>query len=147
MASFTIIETIDAEPNVVFDALTDLEKLPERIEGITGIELLTEGRVGVGSQFKETRVMFGKEASETMTVSELERPTRLVFTADSHGCAYVTTHSLRTENDKTVVELTFEGKPHKPIAKLLAFMMKPMMKSCEKASAQDLADLKQSLEA
>lgn len=55
---------IKAPREQVFAAFTDLPNLADKVTAITEIEMLTSGPVGVGTKFKETRIMFGKESSE-----------------------------------------------------------------------------------
>lgn len=56
----------------VFEAFADLTNLANTVKAITQVELLTEGPIGVGTRFKETRVMFGKEASEIMEITQFK---------------------------------------------------------------------------
>ena len=71
MAGITASLRIEAPVSTVFALATDLDGWAGRIKAITRIEKLTPGPVRVGTRFKETRKMFGKEATETM--EQLER--------------------------------------------------------------------------
>ena len=71
---------IAAPPDVVFATMADIARWPEFIGGIERVELLTDGPVRVGTRFRETRTMFGRSASEEMTVAELAPPHRFVLT-------------------------------------------------------------------
>lgn len=148
MASVTVTEHIRAPREQVFAKLIDYENFPDFISAITSVELLTEGEIGVGTRFRETRVMFGKEASEEMEIVEFERPSRLVYTAASHGCRYRSTHELVEKNGGTELSLHFEGKGISFVGKLMSGLMGWMMSSaCRKAIAKDFSDLKRALEA
>ena len=48
----------------VFAVFTDLHRAAERIRGIERLEVLTDGPVGKGTRFRETRIMFRREATE-----------------------------------------------------------------------------------
>jgi hypothetical protein len=61
--------------------------------------------VAVGTRFRETREMFGRKATEEMTVAEIEPPRRLVLTAFNHGTAYRVEHLLTAESAGTRVTL------------------------------------------
>lgn len=63
---------IAAPRSEVFAAFADLTNLENTVKAITQVELLTEGPIGVGTRFKETRVMFGKEASEIMEITQFK---------------------------------------------------------------------------
>jgi len=92
-----VSESVARPPAQVFAAASDFAHAASRISGILRVEMLTEGPVGVGTRFRETRKMFGKEASEVMTVAEFEPPRRYVLTAESHGCRYRS--EIRVEPD------------------------------------------------
>ena len=76
MAQFTIDKYIEAPREVVFDAALDLHSVAENIRGIEKLEVLTEGPIGLGTRFRETRIMFKKEATEVMEITVFERPSR-----------------------------------------------------------------------
>ncbi len=142
----TIREQIAAPPEQVFAVASDFANVPKAIKGIVRVEMLTSGPVGVGTRFRETRKMFGKEASEEMTVAELEPPRRYVLVAESHGSRYRSELCFEPAGAGTEVVMNFRGEPLTFFAKVMSVLMKPMMKSIAKLCAQDLADLKQSIE-
>ena len=78
--------------------------------GIERVEILTPGPVAVGTRFRETRIMFGRRATEEMTVAELDPPRRLVLTAYNHGTAYRAEHLFAPEGDGTGLTLIFAGR-------------------------------------
>jgi len=149
MAAFemTVRERIAAPPERVFVVASDFANAAKTIEGILRVEMLTPGPVGVGTRFRETRKMFGKEASEEMTVAELEPPRRYVLLAESHGARYRSELRFEPQDAGTEVVMTFRGEPLTVVAKVMAALMKPMMKSMAKHCAKDLTDLKRSIEA
>jgi hypothetical protein len=51
---------------------TDLDGAAERVDGIQKLEKLTDGPVGLGTRFRETRRMFRKEAAEEMEFTAFE---------------------------------------------------------------------------
>ena len=142
----TTRERIAAPPERVFAAASDFANTPQFIAGILKSEVLTPGPLAVGTRFRETRKMFGMEASEEMTVAELEPPRRYVLVAESHGSRYRSELRFEPLGAGTEVVMTFRGEPLTVSAKVMSVLMKPMMKSMAKMIAQDLADLKRSLE-
>jgi uncharacterized protein YndB with AHSA1/START domain len=74
--------TIQAPPEKVFDAMTNLEQSRLWMNGLVRMEKLTQGEFGVGTEFRETRKMFGKEASEHFEVTSCEHPKRLALRVD-----------------------------------------------------------------
>lgn len=141
------VETlIDAPRERVFARLLDVTRWPETIRGIESVELLTPGPIAVGSRIRETRHMHGRKASEVMTLAEIEKPARLVLTAENHGTRYRVMHLLKAEGGATRLGLHLEGEPVTLLARLfipLAWLMRGVVK---RQLAADLADLKQALE-
>ncbi|MEE9394845.1 MAG: SRPBCC family protein [Planctomycetota bacterium] len=132
----TIIATtlVSAPIESVFAVYTDLAKAPERIPNITALELLTEGPVGKGTRWRETRVMFKKEAVEEMWISSFDAPHRYTVEANSHGMRYETLFEFAEEDGGTRVTWTFEGTPLTLGAKIMApvfgLLMTGTMKKC-----------------
>ena len=133
----TCTETIDAPRAAVFARSTN-------ISGITRIERVTEGPFGVGTRFRETRVMMGKEATEEFEVTEVVQDEHYTMAAESCGTKYLSTFRFAdAPGGGTAVTLEFEGTPQTMIAKVMGAAMGPMMKKMmRKAIAQDMADLR-----
>lgn len=145
--SVTIERHISAPPEDVFRAASDFARAPERIRGILKVEMLTGGPVGKGTRFRETRRLFGREASEEMEVIEFEAPRRYVLGAESHGCRYRTELAFEPRGSGTDVRMTFGATPLTFFAKVMSVLMRPMMKKIVTECGKDLDDLRASLEA
>lgn len=137
---------LDVASEIVFDAATDLNAWPDMIEDIVSVELLTTGPVGAGTVFRETRVMFGKEATEEMTFETFDRPSGYQLTARSCGCHYLTTTSFEPIPSGTRMVIDFRCRPEKLMAWImlpLGLLMKRMIRKCLE---KDLACIKVSIE-
>jgi hypothetical protein len=110
------------------------------------MEVLTDGPVRVGTRFRETRIVFKREATEEMEVTALEPPERFAFGCESHGCRYHTQMTFEPASGGTDVELRFEAVPLTRSMKVLAFLMAPMTRWIAKTCAKDLEDLKAAAE-
>ncbi|MER7955622.1 MULTISPECIES: SRPBCC family protein [unclassified Streptomyces] len=149
MKSIVVERRIQAPPGPVWEAMTDLRGMERMLSGVDKVEVLTEGTFGVGTRWRETRTMFGKQATEEMTVTEAEAPDRYVTVADSHGMHYVSEIALRPEGDGgTMVRMTFSGSPAEGnrlgfVAKLLSGLG---AKAASRALAKDLDDVAASVE-
>ncbi len=138
--------TINARKVEVFNAFSDLKNLENNVRAIKSIELLTPGVVGIGSSFKETRVMFGKESSETMEITQFSPPDYFKEEAQSNGMHYVTEWRFTDEGNKTTVSIDFSGTATTLTAKLLNVLFSFMVGGMKKAFLADMDDLKKMLE-
>lgn len=147
MASQRLSRHIDAPIETVFARATDFENAANVMSAIVKMEMLTDGPVGVGTRFRETRVMFGREATETMEVVEFDPPHGYVLLAESHGSRYRTTFRYSESNGGTDLEMIFEATPLTLVAKILSVVMMPMMKkTIETECGKDLDQLKAAIE-
>lgn len=137
---------INAPPDTVYETALDIPAWPQIISAITKIEMLSDGPVAVGTSFRETRVMFGREATEDMTISTLEPPRRFVFTAENHGTSYVVEHLLAPENGGTRFSVAFSGKANSFLARVMLPLGLLMAGTVKKQLAGDLEDLKRAIE-
>lgn len=137
---------VDAPPERVFVLATDVARWPELITAIGRVELLTPGPLDVGTRFRESRTMYGREASEEMTVAALEPPRRFVLTAESHGTRYRADHTFEAERGGTRLTLDFEGVPVTLAARLAMPLGWMLRGSVRRHLEQDLADLKRAAE-
>lgn len=145
--SISVSRHIDAQPDCVFQLASDFARLPERIPEITRVEVQTPGSVGVGTKFRETRVMFGKEATETMEVTGFNPPHEYQLRAGSCGARYDSIVRFDPDGAGTLATITLTITPQSLFAKLmqpLGWMMNGMLKKC---FAKDLDGLAKSAEA
>lgn len=141
-------EHVDAPVERVFAVASDIERAPEVISAITKMDMLTPGPVGVGTRFRETRIMFGKEATEVMEFTVFDPPRSYTLVADSHGCHYMSTFRFTPEAGGTRVDFEFTGDAHSFGAKVMSAVMGPLMKgTMRKMLAKDLRELKHAAEA
>lgn len=91
--------------------------------------------------------MFGRQATEEMTVAELQPPSRFVLTAQNHGTRYRAEHLVTARGqDHCHVKLTFEGQPTTLAARLMNPLALLMRGTVSKQLAADLDDIKRSAE-
>lgn len=146
MATLIVSEQINAPIETVFARCSDVTRWADTVSGIKQVELLTEGPVGDGTRFRETRVMFGKEATEEMTFSEFDPPNGYVLLAESCGSKYRTTHRFEPADGGTRITMEFHATPVTLGAKVLSPIFAVMKKSLEKCLRNDLADIKSAIE-
>ncbi len=137
---------IEAPVERVFATFTDLELLQKTVQGIEKLEILEQPKFGVGTKWRETRVMMGKEATEVMWVTDLEPNKSYSIGAESHGTKYLSVYNFTETDEGAEVSMSFTGTPMTTMAKVfsgLAFLFKG---SLEKQLHKDMEDLKAELE-
>ncbi len=146
MAALSCSIRIRGTQQQVFDAISDLEHAADRIRGIVSLEKLTEGPVGLGTRFRETRIMFKKECTEEMEITEFDPPHGYRVGAEGCGCLYDTRFSVTPDGDETIVEMSFQATPTTFMGKLMLPLGKLMQGTMKKMINQDLNDLKTHIE-
>ena len=136
---------VEARVERVWEVLTDVAHADQTLGGVDRVELLTEGPYQVGTRWRETRRMFGREATEQMQVTVAEAPTRTVIEADSSGVHYITEFTLTPSSaDATRLTMSFtavQGQVN-PLHKALRRLFGRLgAKASEKVMAKDLQDI------
>jgi carbon monoxide dehydrogenase subunit G len=137
---FTVRKEIAASPERVFSALKDLDAASKWMPNLVGIEKLSPGKFGVGTKWRETRRMFGREASELFEVTSLEPNKSLELYVDgTQGSAkrghYRFRYRLEPAGGKTA--LTMEAEIG-GMGFLLELFGRLMLGSFKKAIVSDL---------
>ena len=128
----------------VWTVLTDIAHADQTLSGVTKVEPLTEGPYGVGTRWRETRRMFGREDTQQMQVTLAEKPTRTVVEANSSGVRYVTELTLTPTGDATRLKMSFtavQGRSNPMQKGLWALFGALGAKATEKMMAKDLQDI------
>lgn len=145
---FEVKKSIQVSQEKTYTGLLDLDAAREWMQGFVGIERLDDGPIQVGSQWLETRKMFGKEATEHFEVIELQEPDKIVLRCDgTKGTTgkgeFVFTYLLVSADDQTEITLNGEINGLTGLTKIFGKMMAgTFKKACEK----DLNALKSYLE-
>ena len=142
MAKVKFSRRIECPRHEVFQLFSELDELPNRISGIKGVEKLTEGPVGIGTRFRETREMFGKQATEEMIFTDFQADETYTVECDSHGTHYRSVYQFEPVGDTTDVNIIFEVKPLSLKAKILAPLGWLMLGATKKILGQDVDALK-----
>ena len=141
-------ELVAATPERTFGVFADFENCADYISGIIKSEVLTDGPIDVGSRFRETRRMFGREASEEMEITIFDPPNAYSLRAFSHGTEYRTRFEFTPEEGGTRVKMIFEGRPQSFMAKVMGLLFGGMAKKTViNMIRQDLLDGKAAAEA
>jgi hypothetical protein len=145
MPGFTMSKVIAAPVADTFAQFTDLDGMPGRIKGITKVEKLTPGPVGLGTKYKETRLMFKREATETFEFTAFEPNRRYEMVANSCGAEYRFDFRFAPEGAGTRVDVTSNIRAVSFWAKLFSPLAKLMMGTMRRCVEDDLNDLEKAL--
>lgn len=88
---------VQAPAVVVWQVITDLEGMARHLPGILRLERLSDDGPGTyrrGTRWRETRRMFGREASEVMEVAAVDPERRTDIVAEHGGVRYETGFDL-----------------------------------------------------
>jgi hypothetical protein len=143
---FVLTKQVAAPPSAVFAVFADLEHAPGRVQAIIKLEIVTPGPVGVGTRFRETRKMFGKDCTEEMQITAFDPERSYEVLCQSCGAEYRTVFRFTPNVAGTRVDVEFGTRALSFFAKVMkpmGFLMKGMMKKC---IDQDLEDLKKAIE-
>ncbi len=80
--TFTLTERIAAPVDAVFAALLDVDSFGRWMPGFVRLERTGSGPLAVGHRFRETRKLFGREATEEFEVTALEPGRALALFVD-----------------------------------------------------------------
>ena len=132
----------------VWKAIIDFKNCPNYIESIVNIEVIDEPKdTLIGFKWKETRVMFGKEAIETMWITDYAENEYYQTRAESHGSIYISRLSIEPVENHTKLTMSFSAEAQTFFVKLISWCMGFIVKgSMKKALIKDLNDIKSYVE-
>ena len=111
---------MDPQPvEEVFETVAHIEQFSQVVPQITKIEFLTDQKTGVGTRFRETRLMKGKEESTELEVTEYEPPEKVRIVADSHGTVWDTVFRVTPSGDGSALEMVMDAKAYKLLPRLM----------------------------
>jgi uncharacterized membrane protein len=128
----------------LWELATDLEGAPRVVRGIETVEVLTPGPFGVGTRWRETRRVFGRSATEEMTVTAVEPHRSYTTEASGPGVRYVSGFAFApaAADGGTDVTATFGAEPTTTVARVLGALTAPLgRRAIAKALQQDVDDI------
>lgn len=127
MTQIAVTQIIDAPLEDVFNTVADIRQYSEAVTHIIKVEFLTESKTGVGTRFRETRLMKGKEVTTELEVAEYVENERVRMVADSHGTVWDSVFSVKSENGKTNLTLTMDARAYQLLPRLMNPLIKGMI--------------------
>lgn len=140
---------IAASPDRVWALITDLDDAPRLLSGVSRVERLGGPAFGVGTRWRETRVMFGREATEQMEVTAVDAGRRYEVTASTGSTRYLSVMSVEPlGEDRCRLSMSFAAASSSVPGKLAAATIGRLFrKATRKMLEQDLEDIATTAEA
>ncbi len=143
MAGFAVSEWIARPPQRVFEFISDSNNAPQIVPAVKSTVKLTDGPPQVGTRYRETRLINGKEEQVELEVKEYAPPQVYAMQNVTDGIETVYRYTLRPDREGTYIDLVCEVK-----AAGLKKLMLPLVASVlKKEDGAHLQTLKRVLEA
>lgn len=112
----------------VFEVVADVEHCVGRLPAIKSIEIVSDARHGLGMRWRETRTLFGRDATATLEITEFRPPLEYVVASEEGGFTYRTViRVIATGSDTCRLEREFFTTAHTIIARVMGMTLMPLM--------------------
>lgn len=139
--------TINASKAAVWAATTDVERFAGLLSGVVKIELVERPASGqVGLRWKETRVLFGEEATVEKWITEAKEHEFYTTRAEQDGFVFITTNRVSGSDGAVTLTGIHETQPQGFASKVMALPIVFFKGVIRKAILQDLEDVKKVVE-
>ena len=117
---------IDAKPEDVFAYVSDLTRHGEWSENLT-VEAVADGEAAVGSEYRSTGKMMGKQVKNTVRITVLESPTRISFEANDGSNDFLQEITLSQQGEGTLLERRVSMEMNPVMALMFKLLAGPMV--------------------
>ena len=140
--------TVDGSRAAIWAAITDIENAANIMSGIQKIEVVDKPANGlVGLRWRETRTLFGKQATAEKWITEAVENEFYKTRAEDGGFVFVTTVRISEGGRGMTLTSSHESRPQGVVAQLMSIPMRLFFKGvAKKAILQDLNDIKSVVE-
>jgi len=114
VSGFELSERIERPPADVFRLLTDPGRVLTWLPEVLRLEPLTEGPPAVGTRFRESRRVMGREAQAELEIAAYEPPTRYAVRNVTSGVETTYTYALRPDASGTAIRLVCDVRASGP---------------------------------
>lgn len=115
---------VDASLGTVFRAVSDLDHFSKAVPQIDRIEIVSDSTAGVGTRFRETRLVGGRETASELEVAELVENERVRYVSDTFGTRWTSTFTVAPAGDRTSLTMAIEGRPYRLLSRLATPLMR-----------------------
>ena len=128
MTQTTVIRSIQAPIDRVFRTVADLREFSRVLPHIVNVEFLSETQYGLGTRFRETRLMKGREEATDLEVTEFVEDERIRLVADSHGTIWDTEFSVQQNGRVVTLRMVMDARPYRLLQKIMVPLIRGMVR-------------------
>ena len=139
MANVTVTRRIDAPADAVFRTVAHIEQFSQAVPHILRVEFLSEVKSGVGTRFRETRMMMGREASTELEVTEYVENERVRIASEAGGALWDTVFTVAPDGEGTELKMVMDATPRTAGARMTLPLV---IGAVRKAVEQDMDSVK-----
>ena len=134
---------VAAQPRIAFETVADVLAWPLMLSSVLSVELVDRGPIKVGTRFRLTRLLFGRETTLDMEVATIERPHRLRFFVAHPEINYELDHVIDAiYGGGGRMMLIYRTRPHSDVGRALQPFLTPSMQILLRDELErDLAEL------
>lgn len=140
----TVSRDIAASATTVWATITDIDGAARVLSAVERIERLDDhASFGVGVRWRETRVMFGREHTEELEITDVDPPRSSTARAESSGTSYTSVLRVDPLGERHCrLTMSFDAEPSGVLGRLLAATFGRLFRRATRdALRQDLADI------
>lgn len=137
MPTIVVTRNINAPVGMVFETVANIENMSKAAPHIVGFEFISDTKSGIGTRFRETRLMGDKAMTTELEVTEFEPGRRVRMVADSNGTIWDTLFEVAREGGSSLLTVTMEARAYK----LLSRLMNPLIKGIVRKAVEKDMDL------
>lgn len=119
MSQTTVVCTINAPIERVFGTVAHIENFAKAVPQIVATQFLSDVTSGVGTRFRETRLMHGREATTELEVTEYVENDRVRIVADAGGTIWDTVFVVSPDPEGVKLTLTMDARPYRLMSKVV----------------------------
>ncbi len=139
--------TINGSKAAVWAVMTDIANAAQILSGVEKIEIVEKPATGlVGLKWKETRMLFGKEATVEKWITQVTENANYTTRAEDGGFVFITTNGIGGSDGNVVLIGLHVTIAHGFAARLKSLPMVFFKGMIKKAILQDLNDIKKAVE-
>lgn len=122
--AYTYKTSINASLEHVFETVGNPQVFSQAVPQIQSIEFVSDQKRGVGTRFKETRVMNARQSTCLLEVTEYVENDRVRIVTDTHGCVWDSLFTVLPNAGEIDLTLSMEARPYKFISRVMMLFIK-----------------------